>query len=69
MGFLKRLFCNHDYKLNRWHWCHGPAAMEPLMIEAEYVCVKCGKKFYTHPERGGAIEEIILERFKDKEWR
>lgn len=43
-----KLFCEHHYELNRWHRCHGPNAMDPPMIEAEYICVKCGKIRYYH---------------------
>lgn len=44
--YLKKLFCKHHYELYRWHICHGPNGNDPAMIEAEYVCKKCGKHCY-----------------------
>ena len=41
--FIKRLFCKHHYELNRWHICHGSNGNDPAMIEAEWICTKCGK--------------------------
>lgn len=47
LNFLKRLFCKHKrVVLNRWHISHGPNGNDPAMIEAEYICVKCGKLIY-----------------------
>lgn len=48
LNFLKRLFCKHKYKLNRWHNTHGPDGFDPLLIEAEYICTKCGKICYKY---------------------
>lgn len=45
--FFMQLFCHHDFVLNRWHRYHGPNGNDPAMIEAEYICTKCGKKKYT----------------------
>lgn len=46
--FIKQLLCKHESELNRWHICHGPNAMDPAEIEAEYICSKCGKVSYGH---------------------
>lgn len=46
--FIKQLLCKHEFELNRWHICHGPNAMDPPEIEAEYICLKCGKVSYGH---------------------
>ena len=46
--FIKQLLCKHQYELNRWHICHGPTAMDPAEIEAEYICLECGKVVYGH---------------------
>lgn len=46
LKLLKRLFCRHQYELNRWHVCHGPNGNDPSMIEEEAICVKCGKLRY-----------------------
>lgn len=47
INIFKRLFCKHKYELNRWHVCHGPNGDELSMIEAEYVCTKCGHVLYS----------------------
>jgi hypothetical protein len=44
---LQELRCEHDMRLNRWHWVHFPN-YEPLSVEAEYKCTKCGKIDYVH---------------------
>lgn len=64
---LKRLFCEHNYILNRWHWCHGSTAMEPRQIEAEYICSKCGKVIYDHPDCGSNDEKLYIELCADKQ--
>lgn len=46
--FFKQLFCKHNYKLNRWHRCHGPNGNDTLMIQAEYICEKCEKNKYNY---------------------
>lgn len=47
--FIKQLFCRHKISdLNRWHVTHGPNAMDPPEIEAEYICKNCGKILYRH---------------------
>lgn len=46
--FIKQFFCKHEYVLNRWHISHGPSAMDPSEIEAEYICLKCEKISYRH---------------------
>lgn len=46
LKMLKRFFCYHLYTLNRWHWTHGVNGNDPLMIEREYKCAKCGKLHY-----------------------
>ena len=58
--FLKQIFCKHDYKINRWHWFHGFSTMEPRRLEIEHVCIKCGKKIYSYPERNSENEKYIL---------
>lgn len=55
-NFFKRLFCSHEYLLVRWHWCHGPSANDPRMIESEWRCQKCGKLHYIYPDRGSELE-------------
>lgn len=45
--FLKRLLCEHYYRINKWHWVHYPNH-EPLSIEVEYICNNCGKVKYKH---------------------
>lgn len=46
--FVRNLFCKHIYEINRWHICHGPNGDCPAMIEAEYICTKCGKVKYAY---------------------
>ena len=31
---IQRIFCDHDYKVLRWHWTHGDMGNEPLVMEA-----------------------------------
>lgn len=65
---INRFLCSHEYGLKRWHWCHGPTAMEPRQVEAEYRCWKCGKIIYAHPARGSSFEKEIAEK-TDKQWK
>ena len=62
-NFFKRLFCEHCYELNCWHRYHGPNGNDPRMIEAEYVCSKCGKVIYhDFPlDHGESFEKIAKE--------
>lgn len=53
---FKRLFCKHDMDLIRWHWVHFPD-FEPISVEAEYQCEKCGK-----------FERIHLYDYEAKQW-
>lgn len=64
--FLKRLFCRHDKYINRWHYTHGPA-MDPIHIEIELKCKKCGKLFYTYIFDVNKMERFAA-KWKDKEW-
>jgi hypothetical protein len=59
--FWKQLFCKHDYTLSRWHWTHGINGNEPREMECEYICTKCGKFKWTHPDRNSAREKYILD--------
>jgi formylmethanofuran dehydrogenase subunit E len=45
--YFKKIKCNHDMTLFRWHWVHFPE-YEPLSIEIEYKCQKCGSFDYIH---------------------
>lgn len=45
--FIQELKCEHDMLLKRWHLVHFPDH-EPLSVEAEYICTKCGKTEYLH---------------------
>ena len=60
MSVLKRIFCEHDYKVLRWHWTHGPMGNDPLYIEAHIKCKHCGKEKYIYPERGSLVEKIVM---------
>lgn len=44
---IKRLICQHDMDIVRWHRVHYPD-YEPLCTEIEYKCKKCGKIVYNH---------------------
>jgi hypothetical protein len=44
---IKKFKCKHDMSIKRWHWVHFPD-YEPLSVEAEYECSKCGKIDYLH---------------------
>ena len=46
--FFKQFLCRHQYELNRWHVCHDPNGMGQTEIEAEYICLNCGKVSYGH---------------------
>jgi hypothetical protein len=45
--FIREQKCHHDMELIRWHWVHFPE-YEPLSVEAEYKCTKCGRIDYLH---------------------
>ena len=66
-NFLKRIFCNHEYILIRWHWTHGINGNEPRMIEAEFKCRKCNKVHYVYPNRGSELEELLIKYQKEKQ--
>lgn len=57
---IQRIFCDHDYKVLRWHWTHGDMGNIPLVMEAHIKCKKCGKEKYIYPERGSLVEEIVM---------
>lgn len=59
---IRRLFCHHYYYLKRWHWTHGFQGNEPMHIEAEEVCEKCGKIRYFYPPRNSADEKYLIEK-------
>lgn len=61
ISFFKQLFCKHSYQIKRWHWTHGANGNEPAHLEVEHVCIKCGKKIYSYPERNSTGEEFILK--------
>jgi hypothetical protein len=44
---IKQIKCKHYMVLNRWHLVHFPN-YEPLSVEAEFKCNKCGKVDYLH---------------------
>ena len=44
---VRQFRCKHDMSLNRWHLVHYPN-YEPLSVEAEFICSKCGKMDYLH---------------------
>lgn len=65
--WFRQLFCRHWFRINRWHWCHGPTGNNPLMIEYERICPLCGKLTY------GVVDDRLKDAFaefhRDKEWR
>lgn len=65
--FIKKLFCKHSYELNRWYICHGPNGDCPAMIEAEYICTKCGK--VTYADDNIEAYEVYLSICKPNERR
>lgn len=67
MKWLKQLVCRHSYQIIRWHWTHGPTGNDPLCLEVEHKCSKCGKIAYSYHERGSGGEEFILT-LTEKEW-
>ena len=58
---IQRIFCDHDYKVLRWHWTHGDMGNIPLVMEAHIKCKKCGKEKYIYPERGSDLERFIMQ--------
>ncbi len=44
---LKKMFCNHKFKITRWHYVHDPT-YAPSHIEVEYKCERCNKLIYKH---------------------
>lgn len=66
MKILKRLFCKHDYVINRWHYTHGQCGNEPAYIEGYKVCKHCGKEKYFWAERGSKLESWIETTLQDK---
>lgn len=63
---LRKIFCNHSYKIKRWHWFHGYNANEPRMIEVECICKKCGKIKYFVLDRN---MDNFADMFKELEER
>lgn len=57
---IQRIFCDHDYKVIRWHWTHGDMGNIPLAMEAQIKCKKCGKEEYIYPEHGSLLEKIVM---------
>ena len=48
LNFIKRLFCHHNWAISRWHWTHGISGNDPLFIEMECECTKCGAIHYEY---------------------
>ena len=67
-NFIDRLLCRHIYHLSRWHWCHGVNGNNPLEMEVEIICPKCGKKKYWHINRNTAKCQLIERLFADRKW-
>ena len=67
-GFIGKLLCRHSYYLSRWHWCHGINGNDPLEMEVEIICPKCGKKKYWHINRNTAKCRLIEKLFADRKW-
>lgn len=64
---FKQILCKHAWGLNRWHYTHGFNGNEPAFIEAECICLKCGKISYTYAKLGGAEEEFC-KSVPEKQW-
>ena len=65
-NFIGRLLCRHIYHLSRWHWCHGINGNDPLEMEVEIICPKCGKKKYWHIPKNNMKCRVIEEYFPDR---
>jgi hypothetical protein len=66
--WFRQLFCQHSFHLNRWHWCHGPNGNDPIMIECEYRCSKCGKLTYRDLSDDRENAKAWADFHRDKEW-
>lgn len=59
---LAQIFCEHQYTIEKWHWCHGQVGADPAFIEGFQVCPKCGKRKYFWADRGSELEKAILDK-------
>ena len=66
MRLLRRIFCQHDFQVECWHFTHGPYGNEPRYIEGIEQCTKCGKRKYFWVERGSTLETHIIEHMKGR---
>lgn len=65
--FVKRLFCNHKYNIEKWHFTHGPSENDPAYIEVIEVCKLCGKEHLFSVLPGCQFEKYIIHNFKSKQ--
>ena len=49
--FKLGIFCRHDWNVDKWRWAFSSTGDDPLFLEAEQVCRKCGRRKYWYPPR------------------
>ena len=65
-SFIRRSFCKHSYKIDRWHITHGPQGNDPAYIEGFAICQYCGKERYFTAERSDKLGQYIEENLEDR---
>lgn len=65
---LKSLFCKHKHSdVVCWHWTHGVNGNEPLFLEIQLKCNKCGKYFFRYIKDKQKCCDFA-EKYIDKQW-
>lgn len=66
-NLIKKLFHRHKGEVVCWHWSHGYDGMQPINIEIQLKCTKCGKYFYRYIFDYDECLEFEANH-KDKQW-
>ena len=66
---FKKIFCKHknEQEVICWHLTHGDQGNEPIFLEIQLKCPKCGKYYFRYIKD---IEKMFdfMEKYKDKQW-
>lgn len=68
MNFFKKLFCKHkNSEVVCWHWTHGPISNDPIFLEIQRKCLRCGKYYFEYI-RDSKKYNTFTKRYLKKRW-
>ena len=72
ISLFRKLFCKHSYDITSWHWVNmngrNITFSNPLFIEVECKCSKCGKVKYEYPPREIWYDFTIINKDKENQY-